>query len=65
MTCEVKLAEEDILRVIRVVLPALNLAICKTRKLFSGEPSTTLKVTILLNMTKHFEFCYSSRGIHS
>ncbi|KAJ8432830.1 hypothetical protein Cgig2_008544 [Carnegiea gigantea] len=46
MTREVKLTEEDVLRVIRVVLPALNLAICKTRKLFSGEPSTTLKVAI-------------------
>lgn len=46
MTREVKSTEEDVLRVIRVVLPALNLAICKTRKLFSGEPSTTLKVAI-------------------
>lgn len=46
MTYEVKLTEEDVLRVVRVVLPGLNLAICKIRKLFSGEPSTTLKVAI-------------------
>ncbi|XP_011029062.1 PREDICTED: reticulon-like protein B17 isoform X2 [Populus euphratica] len=39
-----KLTEEDILRVGRLILPAANLAISKTRELFSGEPSMTLKV---------------------
>ncbi|KAH9605503.1 hypothetical protein KSS87_004672 [Heliosperma pusillum] len=41
---EVCLKEEDFLKVIRVVLPVLNLAISKTAQLFSGEPSMTLKV---------------------
>ncbi|CAN1230194.1 Reticulon-like protein B17 [Linum perenne] len=41
---EVRLREEDILRLGRLILPAANLAISKTRKLFSGEPSMTLKV---------------------
>ncbi|XP_021716012.1 reticulon-like protein B17 isoform X2 [Chenopodium quinoa] len=45
---EVSLKEDDILRVIRVLLPALNLVISKTRELFSGEPSMTLKVALLL-----------------
>ncbi|KAJ6734140.1 RETICULON-LIKE PROTEIN B17 [Salix purpurea] len=39
-----KLTEDDILRVGRLILPAANLAISKTRELFSGEPSMTLKV---------------------
>ncbi|XP_071724932.1 reticulon-like protein B17 [Rutidosis leptorrhynchoides] len=39
-----KLKEDDILRVGRLILPATNLAISKTRELFSGEPSMTLKV---------------------
>ncbi|KAK9676840.1 hypothetical protein RND81_11G105100 [Saponaria officinalis] len=41
---ELCLKEEDILKVIRAVLPALNLSISKARELFSGEPSMTLKV---------------------
>ncbi|XP_021894331.1 reticulon-like protein B17 isoform X2 [Carica papaya] len=41
---EFKLREDDILRMARPILPATNLAISKTRDLFSGEPSTTLKV---------------------
>ncbi|KAI7728366.1 hypothetical protein M8C21_015280 [Ambrosia artemisiifolia] len=45
---EVKLKEEDILRAARVILPAVNFAISKARKLFSGQPSTTLKVAPLL-----------------
>lgn len=39
-----KLKEEDILRPAKLILPALNFAISKTRELFSGEPSMTLKV---------------------
>ncbi|XP_010668132.2 reticulon-like protein B17 isoform X1 [Beta vulgaris subsp. vulgaris] len=45
---EVSLKEDDILRVIKVILPALNLVISKTRELFSGEPSMTLKVALFL-----------------
>ncbi|XP_052178829.1 reticulon-like protein B17 isoform X1 [Diospyros lotus] len=41
---EFKLKEDDILRAATVILPTLNLAISKTRQLFSGEPSMTLKV---------------------
>ncbi|KAJ0038024.1 hypothetical protein Pint_22384 [Pistacia integerrima] len=40
---EFKLKEDDILRFGRLILPATILEISKTRELFSGEPSTTLK----------------------
>ncbi|KAM7275583.1 hypothetical protein ACFE04_017449 [Oxalis oulophora] len=43
-----KLKEEDIVKVGRLILPAMNLAISKTRVLFSGEPSMTLKVVPFL-----------------
>ncbi|XP_056158328.1 reticulon-like protein B17 [Syzygium oleosum] len=43
-----QLKEDDILRVARLILPATNLAISKTRELFSGEPSMTLKVAPFL-----------------
>ncbi|OAY34012.1 reticulon-like protein B17 [Manihot esculenta] len=42
--CNFKLKEEDILKLGRLILPPANLAISKTRELFSGEPSMTLKV---------------------
>ncbi|KAL3509314.1 hypothetical protein ACH5RR_028715 [Cinchona calisaya] len=45
---EVKLKEEDILRVGRLILPATNLAISKAKELFSGEPAMTLKVVPFL-----------------
>ncbi|KAL8130052.1 hypothetical protein V2J09_019207 [Rumex salicifolius] len=45
---EFKLTEDDILRIGRTVLPAINLVISKVRGLFSGEASTTLKVAIFL-----------------
>ncbi|KAL5730500.1 hypothetical protein ACHQM5_003309 [Ranunculus cassubicifolius] len=45
---EFKLKEEDIVRVSRVFLPTANLVIAKTTKIFSGDPSTTLKVAPLL-----------------
>ncbi|BBN69929.1 Reticulon family protein [Prunus dulcis] len=38
------LKESDILGVAKMILPATNLAISKTRALFSGEPSMTLKL---------------------
>ncbi|KAG2371740.1 Reticulon-like protein [Vigna angularis] len=41
---EVKLKEDDILRLAKLTLPALNFAISKMRALFSGEPSMTLKL---------------------
>ncbi|KAL2331674.1 hypothetical protein Fmac_019255 [Flemingia macrophylla] len=46
--CEFKLTEHDILRLAKLILPALNFAISKMRALFSGEPSTTLKVVPFL-----------------
>lgn len=39
-----KLKEDDILHLAKLILPALNFAISKTRELFSGEPCMTLKV---------------------
>ncbi|KAE9588565.1 hypothetical protein Lalb_Chr22g0356661 [Lupinus albus] len=46
--CEFKLKESDVLRLAKLILPALNFAISKTRVLFSGEPSMTLKVAPFL-----------------
>ncbi|KAM3697474.1 hypothetical protein ACB094_06G117300 [Castanea mollissima] len=43
-----KLKEDDILRLGKLILPATNLAISKTRELFSGEPSMTLRVAPFL-----------------
>ncbi|KAI3888746.1 hypothetical protein MKX03_013914 [Papaver bracteatum] len=40
--------EEDIVRLARVVLPVANLIIASVRKVFSGEPSMTLKVAPIL-----------------
>ncbi|VFQ84090.1 unnamed protein product [Cuscuta campestris] len=45
---EMKLKEDDILRMGRFILPAVNLTISKTRDLFSGEPAMTLKVVPFL-----------------
>ncbi|GFP86438.1 reticulon-like protein b17 [Phtheirospermum japonicum] len=45
---EFKLTDDDILRVGRLILPAANLAISKTRQVFSGEPAMTLKVVPIL-----------------
>lgn len=41
---DMKLKEEDILKAARLILPAANLVISKVGELFSGDPSTTLKV---------------------
>ncbi|XP_019432116.1 PREDICTED: reticulon-like protein B17 isoform X2 [Lupinus angustifolius] len=46
--CEFKLKESDVLHLAKLILPALNFAISKTRVLFSGEPSMTLKVAPFL-----------------
>ncbi|KAK4342324.1 hypothetical protein RND71_038140 [Anisodus tanguticus] len=45
---EFHLTEDDILRKGRLILPAANLAISKTREIFSGEPAMTLKLVPLL-----------------
>ncbi|GKU96383.1 hypothetical protein SLEP1_g9624 [Rubroshorea leprosula] len=45
---DLRLREEDFLRLARLILPAVNLAISKMQELFSGEPSMTLKVAPLL-----------------
>ncbi|BAT90095.1 hypothetical protein LR48_Vigan08g103900 [Vigna angularis] len=43
-----KLKEDDILHLAKLILPALNFAFSKTRELFSGEPSMTLRVAPFL-----------------
>ncbi|KAK4714388.1 hypothetical protein R3W88_020295 [Solanum pinnatisectum] len=48
MKREYQLTEDDILRMGRLILPAANLAILKTRDLFSGEPAMTLKLVPIL-----------------
>ncbi|KAH0744844.1 hypothetical protein KY290_032837 [Solanum tuberosum] len=48
MKREYQLTEDDILRMGRLILPAANLAISKTRDLFSGEPAMTLKLVPIL-----------------
>ncbi|CAI0385276.1 unnamed protein product [Linum tenue] len=49
-----RLKDEDILRLGRLILPPANLAISKTRQLFSGEPSMTLKVIPFLLLGAEF-----------
>lgn len=44
--------EADLLRWIRVLLPALNLALRKAREVFSGDPATTLRVSFS-NLQRH------------
>lgn len=43
-----RLRDEDLMRLGRLILPAVNLAISKAQELFSGEPSMTLKVAPFL-----------------
>ncbi|XP_038900936.1 reticulon-like protein B17 isoform X1 [Benincasa hispida] len=43
-----KLKEDDILRIVKLVLPAANFTISKIRDLFSGEAEMTLKVAPFL-----------------
>lgn len=43
-----ELCEADVLRVIRVILPPVNALFAKIRELFSGDPSTTLKLASVL-----------------
>lgn len=45
---EFKLTEEDLLKAGRVILPTVNYAFSKTRELFSGEPTMTLRVAPFL-----------------
>ncbi|XP_047336222.1 reticulon-like protein B17 [Impatiens glandulifera] len=53
---ELKLGEEDILRMARLILPTINLALSKTRQLFSGEPTMTLKVAPFLVMGAEYGY---------
>ncbi|OAE23653.1 hypothetical protein AXG93_2079s1010 [Marchantia polymorpha subsp. ruderalis] len=43
-----ELSDTEALDFVRVVLPALNLVICKCGQLFCGDPFTTLKVAAML-----------------
>ncbi|KAG6547677.1 hypothetical protein Mapa_011127 [Marchantia paleacea] len=43
-----ELSDSEALDIVRVVLPALNLVICKCGQLFCGDPFTTLKVAAML-----------------
>ncbi|XP_051152261.1 reticulon-like protein B17 [Andrographis paniculata] len=52
-----KLKEEDILRFGRLILPAANLAISKTREIFSGEPAMTLKVIPIFLLGAEYGHC--------
>ncbi|KAJ0028797.1 hypothetical protein Pint_35887 [Pistacia integerrima] len=58
---EFKLKEEDILRFGRLILPATNLAISKTRELFSGEPLATLKVVPFLLLGAEYGHIITTR----
>ena len=40
--------EEDVKRILRFIMPYLNESLFQLRSLFSGDPSTTLKVSLLL-----------------
>lgn len=56
--------EADIVRWIRIFLPAINLVLMKTRQVFSGDPATTLKVKIfLLPNFAIFQYQYFKRVI--
>ncbi|XP_020576417.1 reticulon-like protein B18 [Phalaenopsis equestris] len=56
-TRKLQLTEEDVLRIIRVVLPVVNAALSKSEETFSGEPLMTLKVApVLLFMAKYGHF---------
>ncbi|KAL2651793.1 hypothetical protein R1flu_019921 [Riccia fluitans] len=46
LSCE--LSDSDLLDMVKVVLPAVNLVVSKCRQLFCGEPYTTLKVAAML-----------------
>ncbi|KAF5199359.1 Reticulon-like protein b17 [Thalictrum thalictroides] len=45
---DIKLKEDDIVRLARIFLPATNLVITKLTEIFSGDPSTTLKLAPFL-----------------
>jgi len=60
---EVKLKEDDILRLAKLCLPAVNFSISKMRVLFSGEPSMTLKVILQVLLLLYWEFSFSSHVI--
>ncbi|CAA0396800.1 unnamed protein product [Arabidopsis thaliana] len=53
---ELKLSEDDVLRIARRMLPITNLAISKTSELFSGEPAMTLKVAPFVLMGAEYGY---------
>ena len=40
--------EKDVKKIFRLIMPYLNESLLQLRVLFSGDPSTTLKVSLLL-----------------
>lgn len=44
----IKLTEEEVFRVARIILPVVNAALAKSQEIFSGEPLMTLKVSPVL-----------------
>ncbi|XP_068667213.1 reticulon-like protein B18 isoform X2 [Aristolochia californica] len=53
---EFKLKEDDIVRAARLILPPANAVINKTKKLFSGKPSMTLKMAPLLLFASEYGY---------
>ncbi|KMZ68105.1 hypothetical protein ZOSMA_24G01280 [Zostera marina] len=49
-----QLKQEDLLSFIRLILPTANTAIAMTQDIFSGQPSTTLKVVPVLIFTAKY-----------
>lgn len=43
---EVGVREEEVKRILRLIMPYLNESLLQLRALFSGDPSTTLKVSV-------------------
>ncbi|GKU93058.1 hypothetical protein SLEP1_g6691 [Rubroshorea leprosula] len=60
---DLSLREEDFLKLARLILPAMNLAISKTQELFSGEPSMTLKVAPLLLLGAEYGHLFTLRRL--
>lgn len=43
-----EVTEADFLGLIQFVLPTINLALNKSREIFSGDPATTLRVCLMI-----------------
>jgi len=53
-----QVTEADLLGWIRFTLPAVNLALKKGREVFSGDPSTTLRVKEFNDFHHYYVLCY-------